>query len=363
MKSDILIHSTLSISRPDYDNEETYQRPTTPPLSVEDVETTTCFLAGLSTLSECSDFTQSVDAEYEPYDFDPEHYGMRTPCVSESDDFDYVNHMAPWEDTLQDSRSLSAAEFAQPAEVMLDTRASRNVLQECLDREQEPVHGYLETLQQQHGLTAVMRAETLAWLAELIKFHDCDHSVFCYAAQLFDTLLSKAKMQPRFLKVAAVTCFVLASKTLLEECDQPLLLDLCANCDHQFHVPDIKRFEYVILNKLGWQLPTRSPLTLLEDMLAIVSSTVHLSPSRLAAIITPLSAKFASLAYSYELQRNKQSLLAAALIALELPHLSDANSDDVTCALTALLAVGERDLMNTSRFIARHLRVVASLFV
>lgn len=314
------------------------------PFTLEEVETTTCLLAGLSTLSECSEVSQTVEADFETSDFDP-YLRSRTPCVSESDDscvsFDSETVEGNWSTEGTPSRCLKA-------------------LREYLAREDEPLHGFLDRVQER-SLTPNMRLQELTWLAQLIKFHECDDNVFCYAAMLMDKLLSVTKTKEKLLRIVAVSCFVLASKTLLEERDQPLHDDLVANCEKSFSTSDLKRMQLIILDKLRWELPARSPACVLEDLLLVVGVDIGLSEMFLTSLLPTLTAKFAALFYSYELQRYKASTLAGALLVHELKGATGTPEGMLLRSVAMVLGLPTNDLEAISNMIARHLRAVASL--
>jgi hypothetical protein len=63
----------------------------------------------------------------------------------------------------------------------------------CLITREQPRHGFLREIQE-GNITALQRAETLAWLHELAEFHDCESDGFVLAVDLCDRLLSVTKV-------------------------------------------------------------------------------------------------------------------------------------------------------------------------
>ena len=198
---------------------------------------------------------------------------------------------------------------------------SKKALKEYMSQEAASLYGYIEKVQQ-GGITASDRAEILFWLSQLVIFHECEWDTFALAASLFDQLLSKTKLKAKHLKVAAVASFLLAAKATLDECDQPLLADLVANGEGHYTANDLKRMEIVLLDKLGWTLPSKSPAAALHDLIAVAAAHLTIPTELIPEIIVILTPKFAKCALSYELLRYQTSTQSAALLALELEAMT-----------------------------------------
>jgi hypothetical protein len=157
----------------------------------------------------------------------------------------------------------------------------------------------------------------LLWLQELIEFHECDDGVFVCSAALLDRLLSSTKMKVKHLRVAAVACFLIASKCLMEEAvchlyhhcilplqDQPLVSDLVANC-REFSANDLKRMELVVLDKLGWSVPSTAVLDMLQDLHVFAVHEIQLDAIHAQDVIDAATVEFVACTVSYELLRFK----------------------------------------------------------
>eukprot|EP00042_Codosiga_hollandica_P048783 m.552184 g.552184 ORF g.552184 m.552184 type:complete len:381 (-) comp57738_c0_seq5:265-1407(-) len=313
-----------------------------------------------STSSQWSDSTHSVSSDHAFSDIDP-NSPHRSPAGSGLLHLHRIKSDRGSQESLSTSPTDALAAWAPPAYRSPVTEAALHAFLRFAETEEAPQHGFLDTIQAK-VITPIMRTETLVWLDQLVKFHECETSVFCCAAELFDRVLAATKLQPKFLRIVAVVCFLLASKGLLDEMDQPLVKDLVQNCEGEFTASDLKRMEIVILKKLQWQLPSRSHATVLEDLAVVVFADLGLPPAQVVPSLPALTAKFSELAFSYDLQRHKVSVLAAAVLAHELPNMTTASECEIIELLAVRLQCTETEITSVVRPVGRHLRVVATMF-
>ena len=85
--------------------------------------------------------------------------------------------------------------------------------------------------------------------------------------------------------------------------DQPLLADLVASCRPEFTSNDLKRMELVVLDKLQWQVPSTSSVSMLHNVLGFASVELCLSSCQRDELIEVITPRFASCMISYELLR------------------------------------------------------------
>jgi len=240
------------------------------------------------------------------------------------------------------------------------SKFSLPLLKKYLANEPEARYGFLARVQE-GSISALARAEILLWVKELIAFHECDDEVFACTVDLLDRLLAITKMKAKHLRVAAVACFLITSKCLVEEAEQPLVDDLVANCSPEFSSNDLKRMELVVLNKLQWKLPSSSSMSMVHDLISFAASELLLNDARLADLIDAVTPKFVACAVSYELLRFKPSVIATAIIITEVSGITRLSEEYLRSMFDRELGVNVSALHDCDRMVARHLRITAAL--
>jgi len=249
----------------------------------------------------------------------------------------------------------------EPRPQQRQAQISSVLLKEYLATEHEPRYGFLTEVQDGE-ISALVRAELYLWLQELIEFHECESAVFVCAADLMDRLLSSIKLRAKHLRVAAVACFFIAAKCLLEEADQPIASDLVANCHGEFSLNDLKRMELVVLDKLHWQVPARSSVSMLQNMANFACAELAIKPDLLSEVMHTCTSNYVACVISYELLRFTPSVVAAALLVDQLSPLTSLSLAYLRSLFASELGVSAREIEDCQQLVARHLRVAAAMF-
>lgn len=204
---------------------------------------------------------------------------------------------------------------------------------------------YLDTIQK-GVITESARSQLLVWLHDMGEYFKFSSQTYSLTCTLLDQFLSKVKVQPKHMQVVGVAIFLLATKLVEDDEEQPSLYELSANSGFIFTEGDIRRMEVSILTKLNWELKTVTPLMVLEELYAFTLLTPGrpdsvCMPSFLQNCVTTLAA----CSLLYELLSFRGSTLALCVFAIALEEQTEAAfSGPLVAALCASVGVHDAEL-------------------
>lgn len=208
-------------------------------------------------------------------------------------------------------------------------------------------------------ITDMDRDKEAIWLTSLRHIFHFSPETFVLAVSIMDRVSTLVKIRPKYLRCVAISCLFIAAKTLEDDEDVPVTLDLVRKSQCGCSVSEVLRMEVVILNKLSWNSKTITVIDFLHMIHFLLMGRfpyllTHLegmTPSRLLAVLTH---KLLSLLCHADMTRDRPSVMALALVSLELEqvaqehwfHILNALSQDELNALQVtdheLIACRER---------------------
>ncbi|XP_037402004.1 cyclin-I [Pygocentrus nattereri] len=215
--------------------------------------------------------------------------------------------------------------FAEPLEgrklsVLLENAASREAKLWKVYVPKKPSN-------QDTDISPAQRDEAVRWLADVHHQLKLYPETLCLAVSILDRFLSAIKARPKYLRCIAITCFFLAAKTSEEDERVPALRELVSSSKCGCTPSEVLRMERIVLDKLGWDLHTATPL----DFLHIFHATVFSCKAvRLSGVLSALDRSQHLALLTQELlhclSHNallpvRGSTLALALVTLQLEKL------------------------------------------
>lgn len=210
----------------------------------------------------------------------------------------------------------------------LETRHLLRMLGVALVKEVDqwkPVHYKLRTSNLE--TSGEQRDEVVSWLIFLNgRFHFTPETL-ALAISLMDRFLSVVKVRPKYLQCVAISCLYIAAKTLEEDEVIPSTVDLVKRSHCDCAVSDILRMECVILDKLGWNVKTITPIDCLHIIHALLmcyyplllKDLVNMTPTQHLTII---SRNLFHCLCSHQLVRYRPITLSLAVLSLELEQIT-----------------------------------------
>ncbi|KAG9281270.1 cyclin-G1 [Astyanax mexicanus] len=166
-------------------------------------------------------------------------------------------------------------------------------------------------------MTAKLRDFEVKDLLSLTRFFGFSAETFSLAVSLLDRFLAAMKIQPKHLSCVGLCCFYIAIKTSEEEKNVPLANDLIRISQNRFTVSDMMRMEKIILEKLYWKVRAPTALHFLRLFHSHIQEKVD-ADSKKILNIDRLEAQLKACHCSFTFTKMKPSLLALALLALEI---------------------------------------------
>lgn len=168
--------------------------------------------------------------------------------------------------------------------------------------------------------------ESVYWLTELNRDCGFQCETFALAVHVLDSFLGFVKVHGKYLKCATLAAFYIAIKILEEEEFIPPLATLVTISGNKFTANDIVRMETIILEKLGWCLPTCTMNTFLEIFFSLVCAqhfkTLFGSDSLAYSIYRNITTQSQQCLSCISLLKYKGSLQALALLSCTLEKMT-----------------------------------------
>ncbi|XP_040180035.1 cyclin-I isoform X1 [Rana temporaria] len=179
---------------------------------------------------------------------------------------------------------------------------------------------------QDTAISPQQRDDVIQWLAELRHQFQVYPETLALAINILDRFLASVKAHPKYLRCIAISCFFLATKTIEEDEQIPVLKVLTQESDCGCSPAEVLRMERIILDKLNWDLHTATPLDFLQifHAMALTSSPQMLdrmpemNPSQHLALLTR---QLLQCVASHQLLQFKGSMLALAVLSLNMEKL------------------------------------------
>lgn len=198
----------------------------------------------------------------------------------------------------------------------------------ALDKEQQQWNTFpSRPVSSSQEITDMDRDKEAMWLMSLRHVFDFSPETFVLALSVMDRVSTLVKIRPKYLRCVAISCLFIAAKTLEDDEDVPVTLDLVRKSHCGCSVSEILRMEVVILSKLGWNPKTVTAIDFLHMIHFLLMGRfpyllTHLegmTPSRLLAVLTH---KLMSLLCHADMMRDRPSVVALALVSLELEQVA-----------------------------------------
>lgn len=195
-------------------------------------------------------------------------------------------------------------------------------------------------------------------LLDLNDHFNFNPETFFLATSILDRFLTAVKARCKHLKIITATCFYLAAKVMEEEEVIPGTLELVRASECGCSVAEILRMERCILDKLGWDLRTVTPLNFLHIFHALLLSNVphlldacgHMTASRQLSLLT---AKLEQVMCHHQVAALSPSSLSLAILSLEL-ELFCPNWLTITFMLQKMVQLDNAELIRCREMMANY---------
>ena len=212
------------------------------------------------------------------------------------------------------------------------------VLYNMLVAEREfTINNYCSTVQT--SVKPHMRKIVTDWMSEVCQDQQCQPEVFCHAVNYLDRFLTRVNINKTQFQLLASVCLLLASK--FTEVVPLSTETIVLYTDNSVTVQELRDWEMKVLNCLGWELSTITPITFLQYLLPSlpnISTSIRRLSETLAISVTT----------HYDLLMVKPSLLSAACIAMA------SNSPAVLKQLAARIRQPEQHLIDIIGYISNN---------
>ncbi|MBN3302531.1 cyclin-G1 [Amia ocellicauda] len=207
-------------------------------------------------------------------------------------------------------------------------------------------------------MTTSLRDFEVRDLLSLSRFFGFSAETFSLAVNILDRFLAQMKVQPKHLSCVGLCCFYIAVKSAEDERNVPLATDLIRISQHRFTVSDMMRMEKIILEKLYWKVKATTALHFLR--LYHVHIVEQLATERKWLNVDRLEAQLKACHCSFAFSKIKPSLLALAIIALEIQEQSLHEVTEVLQDLQQHCNIKEGDLICARELVAKCLAEYSS---
>ncbi|CAF1634581.1 unnamed protein product [Adineta ricciae] len=162
------------------------------------------------------------------------------------------------------------------------------------------------------------------WLRKVAVSMHFGIDTYALSVDLLDRFLATLKVRPKFLECLAVGCLYIAAKCKEEDDTIPITPEFVIDCNSSCSANELLRMERLILEKFDWFADFVTSVDFLQIYFALLLSKTgsqHNGEDGEKALVdkyTDLELKLASCLQHHRLASFKPSILALALISLEL---------------------------------------------
>lgn len=175
-------------------------------------------------------------------------------------------------------------------------------------------------------ITDMERDKEAFWLIQLSQSFDFAPETYALAISIMDRVSTLVKIRPKYLRCVAISCLYIAAKTLEDDEAIPITLDLVRKSQCGCSVSEILRMELVILTKLDWNPKAVTAIDflhlihylLMRSFPYLLTHLKDMTPSRFLALLTR---KLLRLLCHADVARDRPSVVALALVSLELEQV------------------------------------------
>ncbi|XP_077388196.1 cyclin-G1 [Festucalex cinctus] len=197
-------------------------------------------------------------------------------------------------------------------------------------------------------MTSRLRELEVKDLLTLSRFFGFSSETFSLAISLLDRFLSVMKIQPKHLSCVGLCCFYIAVKSSEESKNIPLANDLIRISQNRFTVSDMMRMEKIIMEKLNWKVKAPTALRFLRLFHSYIQEQLGADSEKMLSL-ERLEAQLKACHCSFAFSKMKPSLLAMALLCLEMEDQHDPEERDQLSEalenLQKLLTIREGELV------------------
>lgn len=168
------------------------------------------------------------------------------------------------------------------------------------------------------------RNHASVWLRKVAVSMHFGIDTYALSVDLLDRFLATLKVRPKFLECLAVGCLYIAAKCKEEDDTIPITPEFVIDCNASCSANELLRMERLILEKFDWFADFVTSVDFLQiyfSLLLLKTGSQHEGEDHAKALVDKyidLELKLASCLQHHRLASFKPSILALALISLEL---------------------------------------------
>ena len=229
--------------------------------------------------------------------------------------------------------------------LLADKRVMENMLAEETSHR---VVDYCDNLQTE--VAPHMRKIVTDWMLEVCEDQQCQSEVFFLAVNYLDRFLSLVNIKKTQFQLVASVCILLASK--FSQVVPIHSEQLVVYTDNSVSVDQLRQWEMEVLNVLQWELSASTAHSFLQHF-------CNTSSLKCSSSIISQAAGIAALASTeYKFILTKQSVIAAAALAVSLERMEKMKTEELVLSLATLVKCSVTEI----NFILKHLRGVMDHF-
>lgn len=200
-------------------------------------------------------------------------------------------------------------------------------------------------------ITDMERDKEAFWLIQLSQSFDFAPETYALAISIMDQVSTLVKIRPKYLRCVAISCLYIAAKTLEDDEAIPFTLDLVQKSQCGCSVSEILRMEVVILSKLDWNPKTVTAIDFLQlihflMMRSFPNLLTHLEDMTPSRLLTTLTRKMLMLLCHSDVPRDRPSVVALALVSLELEQVVPRHWLKLNLMMQAIIQVENDELIS-----------------
>uniref|UniRef100_A0A8D0BER1 Cyclin D3 n=1 Tax=Salvator merianae TaxID=96440 RepID=A0A8D0BER1_SALMN len=208
----------------------------------------------------------------------------------------------------------------------------RRVLQNLLSQEERysPRVSYFQCVQKE--IQPYMRKMLAFWMLEVCEEQRCEEEVFPLAMNYVDRYLSCVPTRKNHLQLLGAVCMLLASK--LRETIPLTVQKLCIYTDNSITPREVLDWEFIVLEKLKWDLVS----VIANDFLDHILQRLSLFQHKVDLVKKHAQTFIALCATDYTFAMYPPSMIATSSIGAAVRGLSTSSEEFSSEELTELLA-------------------------